>query len=153
MALELLTFLLILSSGGVAFTDLQHPTNTHRLAVAMMLRFTGMGTNAGRAARIARATSALVAGLFIFAPLLKTGLTVNWSAWSMILQLVSRSQFCTKTTLTSTLGFQSVPTPDHSVLCKRTEQNPGIFIVFFEICGLKTHGLRNDAQAKQSASS
>lgn len=73
----------MLSSGGLAFTDLQHPTNTHRLAVAMMLMFTGIGTKAGNTARIARATSALVAGLFISASLFKTGLTAKLSTWSM----------------------------------------------------------------------
>lgn len=68
-----LTFLLRLSSGGVAFTDLQQPTKTHRLAVRTMLMFTGTGTIAGSMVKAAKAVRALVDGLLILAPFSKTG--------------------------------------------------------------------------------
>ena len=74
---ERITLLLRLSSGGVAFTDLQQPTKTQRLAVRTMLTFTGIGMKAGSTAKTARRARALVAGFFTFASLPRTGCTTG----------------------------------------------------------------------------
>ena len=67
------TFLLMLSAGGVALTDLQHPVKTQSEAVRTMLRFAGIGRNSGKTANTARAARAMVAGLLIFSSFARTG--------------------------------------------------------------------------------
>lgn len=47
----MLTFLVMLSEGAVSLTDLQHPTNTHSEAVAMMLTLAGTEIANGRTVR------------------------------------------------------------------------------------------------------
>jgi hypothetical protein len=55
--------LLIVSVGGVGFTDRQHPAYTVSDAVRMMLRLTGILIKRGARERARRAKCALMAGL------------------------------------------------------------------------------------------
>ena len=57
----MLTFLVMLSVGGVSLTDLQHPTKTHRDAVAMMFAFAGTGTAKGRRVKTKSNSWAMIA--------------------------------------------------------------------------------------------
>lgn len=53
---------LILSSGGLAFTLFQHPTKTHSEAVAMMFRLVGTGSTVEAQASRSSASNAFEAG-------------------------------------------------------------------------------------------